>query len=131
MSNEKKAVISSSLAVFLVSDLEKSQAYYRDVLGFSVNEWWAERDGLNGMAFKLLQAESPGDIRPNRAAKGSEHVWDVYAYVDGLEELFAEFKSSGAIFSYDLFVQEFDWGTWKEFAIKDPDGYVIGFGNKF
>jgi lactoylglutathione lyase len=131
MSNEKKAVIESSLAVFLVSDLEKSQAYYRDVLGFSVNEWWAERDGLTGMAFKLLQAEFAEDIRPNRAVKGSGHVWDVYAYVDGLEELYAEFKDKGVIFSYDLFVQEFDWGIWKEFAIKDPDGYVMGFGNKF
>jgi lactoylglutathione lyase len=131
MSNEKKAVIASSLAVFLVADLEKSRVYYRDVLGFSVNEWWAERDGLTGMAFKLLQAKTPEDIRPNRAAKDSEHVWDVYAYVDGLEELFAEFKSKGVIFAYEMLVQEFDWGIWKEFAIKDLDGYVIGFGNKF
>jgi catechol-2,3-dioxygenase len=44
MSNEKKAVIASSLAVFLVSDLEKSRAYYSEVLGFSVNEC-----GLNVM----------------------------------------------------------------------------------
>ncbi|CAK4870511.1 unnamed protein product [Aphanomyces euteiches] len=91
----------------------------------------ALRYGLSGLAFKLLQAESPEDIRPNRAAKGSEHVWDVYAYVEVLENLYEELKSSGAIFAYELLIQEFDWGTWKEFAVKDPDGYVIGFGNKF
>lgn len=131
MNNTKKAVISSSLTVLLVSDLEKSRAYYRDVLGCDVNEWWAERDGLTGLAFKLLQAESPDDVRPNRAAKDSGHVWDVYCYVEGLDELYAELKAKGAKFAYEMFEQKFDWGIWKEFAIKDPDGYVIGFGNKF
>lgn len=68
MNTEK--LISSSLKVLLVSDLEKSQIFYQDVLGCEVTEWWVIRDGFTGLALKLLQANAPDDVRPNKPAKG-------------------------------------------------------------
>ncbi|PWW04753.1 hypothetical protein DFQ01_10634 [Paenibacillus cellulosilyticus] len=120
-----KARIENSLTVLLVSDLARSQAYYAEALGCDVNEFWAIRDDF-GLGFKLIQAEAMEDVRPNR------NQCNTYAYVrthDELELLFEELQSSGAVIAAEPFVTEFDWGTWKEFSVKDPDGYVIGFGS--
>ncbi|PYI52605.1 VOC family protein [Paenibacillus flagellatus] len=122
--------IGSTLTVFLVSDAARSQAYYRDVLGFSVTDWWAERDGLNGLALKLLQAAKPEDVRPNAPAAGQSVGVDVYAYVDTwakLEALFDEFKEKGAPIAQEIVTYP-EGGPWKEFIVRDPDGYAIAFG---
>lgn len=120
-----KARIENSLTVLLVSDLARSQAYYAEGLGCDVNEFWAIRDDF-ALGFKLIQAESIEDVRPNRSH------WNTYAYVrthDELDILFEELKSNGAIIAAEPAETAFDWGVWKEFSVKDPDGYVIGFGS--
>jgi catechol 2,3-dioxygenase-like lactoylglutathione lyase family enzyme len=92
--------IHSSLKVLLVSNLEKSKHYYREVLGCEVTEWWVIRDGFTGLAIKLLQANSLEDVRPNRCAREYNRTApDVYCYVENwtaLDELYAEFKEKGA-----------------------------------
>ncbi|MEF3306362.1 VOC family protein [Paenibacillus sp. GYB003] len=126
----KPKTIGASLTVLLVSDASRSQAYYRDVLGFDVTDWWAERDGLNGLALKLLQAASPEDVKPNAPAKGQSVGADMYAYVDTwdrLEALFREFKAKGAFIAQDIVTYP-EGGPWKEFVVRDPDGYAIAFG---
>jgi lactoylglutathione lyase len=131
MTNQVIPKVENSLKVLLVSDLEKSKNYYRDVLGCEVTDWWAIRDGLNGLGFKLLEAESKDDVRPNKAPKGSKYASDVYAYVANWEELdalFHELKSNGALVAYEPYIQDFGWGMWKEFAVNDVDGYTITFG---
>lgn len=122
--------ISSSLSVLSVADLERSRAYYRDVLGFDVTDWWAERDGLTGLALKLHQAPDPSRIFPNPPEPGSSIGIDVSAYVEnwaGLDSLYQEFKSKGAIIAMEPVVYA-DGGPWKEFVIEDPDGYHLAFG---
>jgi lactoylglutathione lyase len=131
MTNQVKPIIENSLKVLLVSDLEKSKNYYRDVLGCEVTDWWAVRDGLNGLGFKILQAESNEDVSPNKAPRGSDYASDVYAYVANwaeLDALFDELKMKGAIVAYEPYIQDFGWGKWKEFAVNDLDGYTITFG---
>jgi lactoylglutathione lyase len=120
-----KGKVENSLTVLLVSDLASSNAYYQNVLGCDVTEWWAVRDDF-GLGFKLLQANDPSDVRPNK------NTWNTYAYVEnhaGLDALYEELKAKGAVFSQEPQLIEQDWGIWKEFSIKDPDGYVIGFGS--
>lgn len=46
-----------------------------------------------------------------------------------LNELYEELKGKGAEFVQEPDLQGADWGSWKDFAIKDPDGYVIAFGS--
>lgn len=124
MEQVKKAIIENSLTVLLVSDYEKSKAYYQNALGCDVTEWWAVRDGF-GLGFKLIQAEDPQDVRPNKG------TWNTYAYVhdfEALDELYAELRANGAIITEEPVVTEMGWGAWKEFAVSDPDGYRIGFG---
>ncbi|WP_286163807.1 hypothetical protein [Bacillus sp. AFS088145] len=39
-----------------------------------------------------------------------------------------ELKTNGAIIVTEPELSQFEWGVWKEFAVRDLDGYVIGFG---
>lgn len=125
MTEKLKARVENSLTVLLVSDLEKSMKYYEEALGCEVNEHWAIRDNF-GLGFKLIQAQDPDDVRPNKG------TWNTYAYVQTHEELdalYEEFKQHGAIIASEPVVSEHDWGAWKDFAVRDLDGYVIGFGS--
>ncbi|MGG1674857.1 VOC family protein [Neobacillus sp. NRS-1170] len=117
--------IHSSLKVLLVSDLEKSKAFYRDILGCEVTDWWAIRDGFTGLGVKLLQAISPEDVNPNR-----KPAPDIYCYVENwtaLDELYEEFKKKGAKMVVEPWIDPGS-GPWKEFAIVDPDNYCLAFG---
>lgn len=64
-------------------------------------------------------------ILPNGS---QEHCWDAYVWVEGLDELFAEMKANGATIEYEPCIQE-DYDM-KEFAVRDPDGYVLAFGQQ-
>ncbi|MFD0694397.1 VOC family protein [Paenibacillus sp. GCM10027628] len=122
--------ISSSLTAFMVSDLERSKQFYREVLGFDVTDWWAVRDGLQGLALKLLQAPTPQDVKPNPPENEGARAFDVYAYTDdwtSLDSLYEEFRNKGAVISGEPVVMP-DFGPWKEFIVQDPDGYHIAFG---
>ncbi|MBM7565912.1 VOC family protein [Paenibacillus sacheonensis] len=122
--------IGSSLSVLTVSDLARSRQYYREVLGFDVTDWWAERDGLNGMALKLHQAPEGFTPVPNPPEAGADTGVDVQGYTDtwaGLDSLYEEFKSKGAAFAREPVVYP-DFGPWKEFVVEDPDGYHLAFG---
>lgn len=120
-----------SVQVLLVSNLEKSKAFYRDVLGCEITDWWAVRDDFS-LGFKLIEANNPEDVSPNKIGKGQDKSWDSYAYVEthsDLDELYKQLKDKGATIKQDREIYDFDWGSWKEFSIADPDNYVIAFGS--
>jgi lactoylglutathione lyase len=122
--------IHSSLKVLLVSDLRRSKEFYQEQLGCEVTDWWVIRDGFSGLALKLLQAGTPGDVKPNKKAEGAKIALDVYCYVENwkaLDELYQEFKVKNVQVVVEPWVDE-NGGPWKEFVIKDPDGYHIAFG---
>jgi predicted enzyme related to lactoylglutathione lyase len=122
--------ISSSLTALMVSDLERSKQFYREVLGFDVTDWWAVRDGLQGIALKLLQAPTPEAVNPNPPENEWTRAFDLYAYTEdwtSLDSLYEEFRSKGAVISGEPVILP-DFGPWKEFIVQDPDGYHIAFG---
>lgn len=120
----------SSLTVLMVSDLPKAQTFYRDVLGFNVTDWWAERGGLEGVALKLFQAAEPSHVRPNPRPAGGGYAVDIQVYTSTwrqLDALYEEFRSKGAIISVEPMIYA-DGGPWKEFVVEDMDGYHLAFG---
>ncbi|WP_029192889.1 VOC family protein [Paenibacillus harenae] len=120
----------SSLTVLMVSDLARSQSFYRDVMGFQVTDWWAERGGLQGVALKLFQAAESADVRPNARPAGGGYAVDVQVYTETwaqLDALYVEFRSKGAVISVEPVVYA-EGGPWKEFVVEDPDGYHLAFG---
>jgi hypothetical protein len=78
------------------------------------------RDGLAIMLRKVLEAEL---IAPNEKQGGT---WDAFFWIRDARALHFEFKSKGADIAYGPIVQL----TYhmKEFAIRDCDGHVLGFG---
>jgi catechol 2,3-dioxygenase-like lactoylglutathione lyase family enzyme len=114
----------------MVTDVKRSQDYYRDVLGFDVTDWWAQRDGLAGLALKLIQAPEGHSPTPNPPEAEADVGVDVYAYTEtwaGLDALYEEFKRNGAEIAKEPVVYP-DFGPWKEFVVADPDGYHLAFG---
>ena len=115
--------------LFLVADVTKAAAHYRDVFGFHFEQIWGEppcfampaRDGLIVM---LSQTNDRARIAPH----GSDgRTWDAYFWVRDADQLFAEFVSKGARVAYPPCDQEF-YGN-REFAVFDADGYCLAFAH--
>jgi catechol 2,3-dioxygenase-like lactoylglutathione lyase family enzyme len=127
MSDNTKQFLGSA-PFFLVTDLYKSVAYYCNCLGFNRPQLWGNPPDFampsrDGTIFMLKQAKKPEEVSPNAQ---KDTYWDAYIWIKDADALFAEYQKNGAAFDYDICIQhEYDM---KEFAIKDPDGYVIAFG---
>jgi len=113
---------------FFVSNIHQSVAYYRDVLGFACDKIWGEPPGFamprrDSIIVMLAQHCDKPPIRPNSLFD----AWDAYFWVYDADELFDEFKSRGVLVHYEPCDQLY-YGN-REFAIKDPDGYVLAFAH--
>jgi catechol 2,3-dioxygenase-like lactoylglutathione lyase family enzyme len=117
-----------SAPYFPVSSVEESAAYYEKVFGFR-REYAAgsplqfailSRDGL---ALMLRLVSSPVQICPNQKQGGT---WDVFFWVRDARALHSELSSNGADVVYGPIVQEAY--QMEEFAVRDQEGYVLGFG---
>jgi catechol 2,3-dioxygenase-like lactoylglutathione lyase family enzyme len=128
MTNSKPSPRLTSLAPqFLVDDLDRSMAYYRDTLGFEFGEPWGGfyaiglRDGL-----ELHLKKGPKGTAGQDRKRDDEHL-DAAVGVDGIEVFYSKCVANGAKIIRPL--TSTDWGT-KDFYIEDPDGNVISFGGK-
>jgi catechol 2,3-dioxygenase-like lactoylglutathione lyase family enzyme len=116
----------------VVSDIAKSTAFYRDVVGFSVKQTvpdqepfvfvWLERGPvqvfLNDLA--TVQQHLP-------AAAGNIGGSGMYIIVSGLDALHDEVSNRTALVM--LMTKQF-YGM-REFAVADPDGHVITFAEPY
>lgn len=109
--------------VFLVADLARSLAYYRERLGFEVE---FEYEGFyasvlcDGCRVHLNCAARPA--RDQAAFEAAEHL-DACFGVRDAQALAAAFAASGADFSVPL--RTMPYGI--EFYVRDPDGHILGF----
>ncbi|MEH7225587.1 VOC family protein [Bacillus sp. JJ1566] len=139
LKQQKKGKLGQTIQVRLVSDLKKSQVYYRDVLGCIVDDWGhAERDG---MTIILQQSNSAEDVRPNAVSKkrsdyptdweGPEFGWDTFIHVswDDLDSLVEEIRGNGGNIEVEPFTSTHGKWEFKNTCIKDPDGYNIVLGS--
>jgi hypothetical protein len=72
---------------------------------------------------RLISSENA--ISPNETRGGT---WDVFYWVRDLAALSAELIERGAVVVYGP-VTKTEYGM-KELAVRDPDGYVLGFGEQ-
>jgi catechol 2,3-dioxygenase-like lactoylglutathione lyase family enzyme len=117
-----------SAPYFPVADLEASAKHYERALGFR-REYTGgnppefailSRDGL---AIMLRRVGDPDGIVPNEKQGGT---WDVFFWVRNARGLHAEFVARDADIVYGPIVQVAY--HMEEFAVRDLDGYVLGFG---
>ena len=111
---------------FPVPDVEQAVLHYEQVFGFA-RDYVAgtppefamvSRDGLCIMLRRVSQP-----ISPNEQQGGT---WDAFFWVRDVHGLHDELKGRGAVIVYGPIVQE-AYGM-EEFAVRDRDGYVLGFG---
>ena len=117
-----------SAPYFPVADVERSATHYERVFGFT-REYVAgtppqfailSRDGL---AIMLRLVPAPELIVPNEKQGGT---WDAFFWVRDAQALCAELRANGADIVYGPIIQ--DAYHMEEFAVRDPDGHVLGFG---
>jgi len=128
MSSPPTSQLLRSAPYFPVADVDQSADHYERVLGFR-REYVAgtpaqfailSRDGL---AIMLRRVEAPERISPNERQGGT---WDAFFWVRDARALHAELRANGAEVVYGPMVQ--DAYQMEEFAVRDREGYVLGFG---
>ena len=116
-----------SAPYFPVTDVAAAVTHYERVFGFK-REYVAgdppvfgvvSRDGLPIMFRRVADGAK---IVPNEPQGGT---WDAFFWVDDIQSLCDELRANGAVIVYGPIVTEYEM---KEFATRDPNGYVLGFG---
>jgi predicted enzyme related to lactoylglutathione lyase len=102
------------------SDYERCFGFKTEYAGGSPPEFAiVSRDGL---AIMLRRVGDASLIRPSESQGGT---WDAFFWVDDVDPLFEEFRDRGASIVYEPTMMPY--GV-KEFAVRDSDGHVLGFG---
>jgi len=130
----RKGKFELTFPVRLVSDVKKSQEWFRDVLKCNDISGWGHAT-REGMGIILLQAASPEDIRPNTAPKkhsdyptewdGLDYGWDSLIYVawENLDYIVEEVRSNGGKIAIEPFEYSHGDHTYKKALISELDGY--------
>ncbi len=127
MQTRSPGQLTRSAAYFPVPDVELAASHYTNILGFSV-EYTAgnpaefaivSRDGLPIMLRRVGLA-----LTPNEAQGGT---WDLFFWVRDARALHSELAASGAEVVYAPTMTPYDT---IEFAVRDLNGYVLGFGQE-
>lgn len=123
----------------IVSDIDTSTAFYRDVLGFEVVTTvpdqaphvfvWLKRDGVGVF---LNAAAGVGDDLPElsrRAIGGTATLFVTVEAASASEGVDALLQAVGQKAKVVMPIKDQFYGM-REFAIEDPDGYVIIFAQR-
>lgn len=108
-----------------VNDIQRSIAWYRDVLGCVVGDKWEHEGRLMGCEMKAGAATfilGQDDWKKGRDRKKGEGVRLYCSTAQDVDKLAANIKARGGVLTHDPRTQP--WGT-RDFGIVDPDGYKI------
>jgi catechol 2,3-dioxygenase-like lactoylglutathione lyase family enzyme len=116
---------------YTVSDVHASLAFYRDVLGFTVGERWEEDGALKGV--ELLAGAARFWVAQDDWQKGRERVkglgFRLYcSTAQSIDALAARVKAAGVVLAEEP--KDQPWGG-RDFAVRDPDGFLISFSSGF
>ncbi len=116
------------------TDVARSTAFYRDVLGFSVSRTvpddpphvfvWLERDGITVF---LNDAQTVNNELPEATSlvAGTSGV-AMFVIVEDIAGFWASIRDRATV----VMPLKDQWYGMTEFAIADPDGYVITFAER-
>ncbi len=117
--------LKSAQASLTVNDLQKSIAWYRDVLGFSEGERWENEGKLAGIELKAGNVSfwlTQDDWKKGRGrvkGEGFRMHWETSQDVDAIA---ARIKAKGGTLLQEP--KDESWGG-RHFAVVDPDGFKI------
>ena len=120
-----KPRLTSFAPQFLVTDLQRSIAYYQKI-GFRFGEPW---DGFYAIGYLdglELHLKEPPNAEERQYRRDNEHL-DASAGVDGIEAFYEQCITNGVTIIKPIAATA--WGT-KDFYIEDPDGNIVSFGGR-
>lgn len=108
-----------------VNDLARSEAWYRDVLGFMVKDRWAE--GTHGGGVELVAGTASlsliqDDFAKGRDRKKGEGVRLWLRTVQDIDAVAARVRARGGVLDQEP--RDMPWGD-RLFSVSDPDGYKL------
>lgn len=119
-------MLTSTVPVFLVRDVQTSAAWYRDNLGFRFERFWGEPPSFVILwrdAIEIMLRQCPDGVRPHgQVAAG---MWDAYVRVRDLEQLREALRERGVGMRRGPERMFYDC---VELEVADPDGYALCFG---
>ncbi|MFI5207761.1 MAG: VOC family protein [Gemmatimonadales bacterium] len=120
----------SAIPGFTVNDLQRSLAFYRDVLGFHAGEPWIDGGKLMGIEMKAGTVAfylGQDDFKKGRDRVKGVGLRIYCATTEDVDALAARIKARGGVLDHDPQTQP--WGS-RDFGITDPDGYKITIANQ-
>lgn len=123
------ARVRSAAPTFIVGDVGATAEWYVQRLGFILSGVFPTDPPFGFASLQLGGAELmllrlAGYRKPDLSAQRPEGVWDAYLRVEGVAQLYSSLAGSDCV-AMPLVQQSY--GDW-EFAVRDPNGYVIVFG---
>ena len=117
----------------LVQDIDRSTAFYRDVLGFMIKTTvpetppfafvWLERDGVPVFLNDPKAVEDDYPKATSRAAGGTATLFFIVSDVDALH-------AKVAPQSHVIMPLKTQFYGMREFALEDPDGHILTFAQR-
>ncbi len=116
---------------FTANDIERSLAFYTDVLGFVVKQRWEQEGRLLGaelLAGSISLYLGQDDWKKGRDRKKGEGFRIYCTTGQDVDALAARIKARGGTLEYEP--KDQPWGG-RDFAVVDPDGFKITIGSHF
>lgn len=112
--------------VLYTPDIQASIKFYTEVLGFNLQ--WNEKDDSGETNVAELKAGNISFMITDGDYLGDEPAFSgtIYFYMNGVEEYYNKVKDRSVLL-WDL--QDMYYG-YKEFGIKEPNGYTFAFAEK-
>lgn len=110
---------------FTATDLQRSIAFYRDVLGFVVGDEWRENGVLQGCEMRagaVLFMLNQDDFAKGRERQKGVGTRLFVSTAQDIDRLAAEIKARGG--TLDQEPADMPWGQ-RVFMISDPDGFKL------
>jgi lactoylglutathione lyase len=122
--------LKSAAPGFTVNDVEKSLAWYRDILGFTVGERWEDKGKLLGVevsAGDVVIMLGQDDWKKGRNRVKGEGFRVFCETGQDIDRLAAQIKASGGKLTQEPADQP--WGM-RDLSIEDPDGFKLTIARK-
>jgi len=110
--------------VLAVKDVEKSETYFVEKLGFQITfrvDGWVF---LSLQDFHVMLGHCPDEIS---AEETNNHSYFAYVNCEDIDDLFEEYKERQVDFTQE--VADKPWGL-REFGVRTPEGHRIMFGEE-
>jgi lactoylglutathione lyase len=123
--SSKGLAFSSVSPSFTVNDLQKSLAWYRDVIGFKPGETWERNGQLMGVELKagtsyfMIGQDDWQKGRDRKKGEGFRIYCETTRDVDAIAR---EIKARGG--QLDSEPRDQEWGV-RDISVTDPDGFKI------